>query len=321
MERKMNILNRIHFNSAPVLLAAWTGAGNVGILSMDYFRRKLDAQMFAQIDMSQFVTPDSILVNAGVTHFPETPQSIFYHHHNPDLVMFESNAHAGEHDMDVVRTILELAKELNIPRIYTAAALPQPMSHNSKPNVLYACNNPGLRNELEVMGLRAMPDGVISGLNGLMLGFAGARGIDAVCLLATIPAYASGLTYPRAALEIVRTLSNVTNYPLDVTELERDSDSAEPMFADIEERLKDFFSTGSLGLNEEFESGDGDENEIPKEKIEKDDVPKYVMDRIERMFKNAKQNKAKAQELKTELDKWGLYKFYEDRFLDLFEND
>jgi hypothetical protein len=235
--------------------------------------------------------------------------------------MFESNAHAGEHDMDVVRTILELAKELNIPRIYTAAALPQPMSHNSKPNVLYACNNPGLRNELEVMGLRAMPDGVISGLNGLMLGFAGARGIDAVCLLATIPAYASGLTYPRAALEIVRTLSNVTNYPLDVTELERDSDSAEPMFADIEERLKDFFSTGSLGLNEEFESGDGDENEIPKEKIEKDDVPKYVMDRIERMFKNAKQNKAKAQELKTELDKWGLYKFYEDRFLDLFEND
>jgi hypothetical protein len=45
------------------------------------------------------------------------------------------------------------------------------------------------------------------------------------------------------------------------------------------------------------------------------------MDRIERMFKNAKQNKAKAQELKIELDKWGLYKFYEDRFLDLFEND
>lgn len=317
----MNILNRIHFNSAPLMLAAWTGAGNVGILSIDYFRRKLDAQMFAQIDMSQFVTPDSIIVNAGVTHFPETPQSIFYHHHNPDLIMFESNAHAGEHDMEVIRTILELAKELNIPRIYTAAALPQPMSHTTAPSVLYACNNPGLRNELEMLGLRAMPDGVISGLNGLMLGFAGARGIDAVCLLATIPAYASGLTYPHAALEIVRSLSTITGFPLDLGELQGESDSAEPMFADIEEKLKDFFSTGSMGMNEEFDAGGDSDIEIPKEKIKNDDVPKYVMDRIERMFNNAKNNKDKASELKNELDKWGLYKFYEDRFLDLFEND
>ncbi|MBN1600273.1 MAG: PAC2 family protein [Chitinispirillaceae bacterium] len=317
----MNILNRIHFNSAPTLLAAWTGAGNVGILSMDFFRRKLDAQMFAQIDMSQFVTPDSIIVNAGVTHFPETPQSIFYHRHNPDIVLFESNAHAGEHDMEVIRTILELARELNVPRIYTAAALPQPMSHTSKSEVLYACNNPGLRNELEMQGLRAMPDGVISGLNGLMLGFAGARGIDAVCLLATIPAYASGLTYPRAALEIVKCLAVVTNVSFDIRELEQDVDSAEPMFADIEEKLKDFFSTGSMGLGEEFQNGDGDEINIPKEKIEKDDIPKYVMDRIERMFITAKKNKEKARELKSELDKWGLYKFYEDRFLDLFENE
>jgi proteasome assembly chaperone (PAC2) family protein len=303
------------------MLAAWTGAGNVGILSIDYFRRKLDAQMFAQIDMSQFVTPDSIIVNAGVTHFPETPQSIFYHHHNPDLIMFESNAHAGEHDMEVIRTILELAKELNIPRIYTAAALPQPMSHTTVPSVLYACNNPGLRNELEMLGLRAMPDGVISGLNGLMLGFAGARGIDAVCLLATIPAYASGLTYPHAALEIVRSLSTITGFPLDLGELKGDSDSAEPMFADIEEKLKDFFSTGSMGLNEDFDTGGESDTDIPKEKIKNDDVPKYVMDRIERMFTNARNNKEKARELKNELDKWGLYKFYEDRFLDLFEND
>jgi len=291
----MNILNRIHFNSAPILLAAWTGDGNVGILSIDFLRRKLDAQMFAQIDMSQFVTPDSIIVNAGVTHFPETPQSIFYHHHNPDIVMFESNAHAGEHDMEVIRTILELARELNVPRIYTAAALPQPMSHTTKPEVLYACNNPGLRNELEMHGLRAMPDGVISGLNGLMLGFAGSRGIDAVCLLATIPAYASGLTYPGAALEIVKNLATITNISFDIRDLERDVESAEPMFADIEEKLKDFFSTGSLGLGEEFQSGDGDEFDIPKEKIEKDDVPKYVMDRIERMFVNAKKNKEKAR--------------------------
>ncbi|HEX3019829.1 MAG TPA: PAC2 family protein [Chitinispirillaceae bacterium] len=304
----MNIVHRTHFNSAPLLFAAWTGAGNVGILAMDYLRRKLNSHLFAQIDMSQFITPDSIVVNSGVTYFPDTPQSVFYHNHNPDLVIFESNAHAGGvYDVEVMRAILELSRELNTPRIYTAAALPQSISHIDQPRVLYACNNPKLKGELESRGLEPMPDGIISGLNGLMLGFAGVRGIDAVCLLATIPAYAGTLTYPRASLSIVAKLSEITGVEIDLSELEHDIEIADPMFAQIEDKIKEFFSSGV------FE----EEPEIPG--VQQEDVPKYVMDRIERMFKNAAHDHAKAQDLKKELDKWGLYKLYEDRFLDLFE--
>lgn len=309
----MNILHRAHFNTAPVLFAAWTGAGNVGILAIDYLRRKLDSHLFAQIDMSQFITPDSIVVNSGVTHFPDTPQSVFYHHHNPDLVIFESNAHAGGvYDVEVMRAILELSRELNIPRIYTAAALPQPVSHMDQPQLLYACNNPNLKNELESRGLVAMPDGIISGLNGLMLGFAGVRGIDAVCLLATIPAYAGTLTYPRAALSIVTKLTEITGVEIDYSELEHDIEVADPMFAQIEDKIKEFFS--SEIFEDESNSFGTEHYDVPK-----DDVPKYVMDRIEKMFKSAVHDRSKAQELKAELDKWGLYKLYEDRFLDLFE--
>lgn len=280
----------------------------MGILAMDYLRRKLNSHLFAQIDMSQFITPDSIMVNSGVTRFPDTPQSVFYHNHNPDLVIFESNAHAGGvYDVEVMRAILELSRELNTPRIYTAAALPQSISHLDQPRVLYACNNPGLKGELESRGLEAMPDGVISGLNGLMLGFAGVRGIDAVCLLATIPAYAGTLTYPRAALSIVNKFAEITGVDIDVSELENDIELADPMFAQIEDKIKEFFSAGVF--EEEPEGTD----------VEKEDVPKYVMDRIEKMFQNAVHDKSKAQELKEELDKWGLYKLYEDRFLDLFE--
>ncbi len=304
----MNILHRSHFNTEPLLFAAWTGAGNVGILAMDYLRRKLDCHLFAQIDMSQFITPDSIVVDSGVAHFPDTPQSVFYHHHNPDLIIFESNAHAGGvYDVEVMRAILELTKELNTPRIYTAAALPQSVSHLDQPRVLYACNNPGLKGELESRGLEPMPDGIISGLNGLMLGFAGAKGVDAVCLLATIPAYAGTLTYPRAALSIITKLVEITGVDIDFSELEHDIELADPMFAQIEEKIKEFFSAGV------FE----EEPELPG--VQREDVPKYVMDRIEVMFKNAARDHSKAQELKKELDKWGLYKLYEDRFLDLFE--
>jgi uncharacterized protein len=315
----MNILHRTHFNKSPNMLAAWTGAGNVGILAIDYLRRKLNANLFAQIDMSTFIMPESIVVNSGVAHFPETPQSVFYHSHNPDLVIFESNAHAGgSHDVDIMRSILELATELNIPRIYTAAALPQSISHSSLPQVLFACNNEKLKIDLENKNFTPMPDGLISGLNGLLLGFAAANGLDAICLLATIPAYAAGLTYPRAALEIVKKFAEISNTSIDLEELEQEVENADPMFADIEERLKEFFSSGLGALDTEEISP-----EIPTdgatEKNNTEDIPKFVMDRIEKMFGIAEKDKSKAQSLKDELDKWGLYKLYEDRFLDLFE--
>lgn len=301
------------------MFAAWTGAGNVGILAIDYLRRKLNANLFAQIDMSNFITPESIMVNSGVVHFPETPQSVFYHNHNPDLIIFESNAHAGgNNDVDVMRAILELAYELKIPRIYTAAALPQSISHATTPQVLFACNNENLKYDLERSNLVPMPDGEINGLNGLLLGFAAARGIDAVCLLATIPAYAAGLTYPRAAYEIVKKFTEISKTDVDMVEMEQEIEKADPMFADVEEKLKDFFSAG-------MEMGEMDQEEPgpiipePSEKKPTENVPKYVMDRIENLFKSAEEDKSKAQSLKDELDKWGLYKLYEDRFLDLFE--
>ena len=118
----MNILHRTHFNNEPLLFAAWTGAGNVGILAMDYLRRKLDCHLFAQIDMSQFITPDSIVVNSGVAHFPDTPQSVFYHNHNPDLIIFESNAHAGGvYDVEVMGKYWNYP-ELKTPDLYCRSA-------------------------------------------------------------------------------------------------------------------------------------------------------------------------------------------------------
>ena len=50
-------------------------------------------------------------------------------------------------------------------------------------------------------------------------------------------------------------------------------------------------------------------------------VPPYIMERIEKLFTEARHDKAKASHLKKELDRWDLYRLYEDRFLDLFKNN
>ena len=48
-------------------------------------------------------------------------------------------------------------------------------------------------------------------------------------------------------------------------------------------------------------------------------IPKSAKDRIENLFKQAAKDRSKAIELKAELDKWGIFEKYQDRFLDLFK--
>jgi hypothetical protein len=50
-------------------------------------------------------------------------------------------------------------------------------------------------------------------------------------------------------------------------------------------------------------------------------IPEYIMEKIEKLFRDAKTDKTKAPDLKKELDRWDLYELYEDRFLDLFKDN
>ena len=47
-------------------------------------------------------------------------------------------------------------------------------------------------------------------------------------------------------------------------------------------------------------------------------VPKLAVQQIDRLFAEVERGTASTEMLKTELDRWGLFEFYEDRFLALF---
>jgi hypothetical protein len=60
------------------------------------------------------------------------------------------------------------------------------------------------------------------------------------------------------------------------------------------------------------------EEEVPE--VEDEEVPKYIMDKIEKLFSEAENDRSKAYKLKEELDRWKIYELYEHRFLNLFKN-
>jgi hypothetical protein len=157
-------------------------------------------------------------------------------------------------------------------------------------------------------GVIAMPDGYIAGLNGLLLGVAASHRIESACFLGTMPSYASNMMYPKASLEIVKAFCMLLSTSVDFSELEASAAEMDQQFATIEERIRQIFPQ-SQETDEEISN------------IEHEKVPHYIMDRIEKLFDKAKTDRSVATELKEELDRWNLYELYENRFLDLFEDE
>lgn len=303
----MKMFEEIKFASSPTVLAAWPGMGNVGLITVDYLRNKLDAKVFAEIDMSPFFIPDSIVVKDGIAQLPDIPTSVFYHVHDPDLIIFESNAQlSGREGIMIIKMILEVLGQFSVHRIYTFAAFAQPMSHTVDSQTLITCNTASMLDSVKQYEAIPMPDGYIAGLNGLLLGVAASRQIDAACLLGTIPSYASNLSYPKASLSLVRAIRDMAGVAVDTGDLEEGVAAMEQQFDMIEERIREFIPS----LNKE------EDNDIAQ--IEDDRVPHVIMEKIEQLFTEAANNREKATELKNELDRWKLYELYENRFLDLF---
>ncbi len=305
----MKMFNEISFDYPPIMLAAWQGMGNVGLITMDYLRSTIQAQKFAEIDMSPFFIPDSIVVKNGIAQFPEVPSSSFYYTHDPNMIIFVSNSQpGGSEGISIVKTLLDIARQFDVTRIYTAAAFAQPMSHVDESQVMSACNGKQLLSQMKSFDVNPMPDGYIAGLNGILLGVAGSRDIEAGCLLGTIPSYATNFSYPKASLAILRVLEKACNIEVDTGELIQAVDEMDERLDSIEERIKEFFPT----MQQEHEE---------LSDMDQDEIPQYIMDKIERLFEQVKKDKSKASELKQELDRWNLYELYEKRFLDLFKDD
>ncbi|MBN1758836.1 MAG: PAC2 family protein [Chitinispirillaceae bacterium] len=304
----MKMFEEIKFDTVPTVLAAWPGMGNVGLITVDYLRRKLETAMFAEIDMSPFFIPDSIVVKDGIAQLPEIPTSVFYAAHNPDLIIFESNAQiSGREGIMVIKMLLDVLRQFSVSQIYTFAAFAQPMSHAQESVTFVTCNSQHMLDSVKNHGVIPMPDGYIAGLNGLLLGVAASRRIDAACLLGTIPSYATNLNYPKASVELVKVITKLFGIEIDVSDLQEGIEAMDQQFDMIEERIKEFIPS----LNRE------EEQDIAE--VEDEQVPRVIMDRIEQLFSEAATNREKATELKNELDRWKLFELYENRFLDLFK--
>lgn len=297
----IKILQKVELHK-PVLLAAWPGMGNVALGTINYLRRNLQAIKFAIIDTSSWYAPDDVLIEDGLASLPPAPQSIFYFRKDPDIIFLENDIQfTGKTGANFTELVLNFIKEFGVSRIFTGAAFPIPMNYRQPSDVFGVSNNKSGRDFLVKNSIRLMEEGTISGLNGLILGYAQRLNIEAFCLLSTMPIYATHFPNPRAWKTLVEVFERLLGVRISYEELNLLIDEIDHKMEQIEEKFKEIF-----GMKEESELGE-------------ERISERVIQKIERLFMEAKHNRAKAIELKKELDKWGLFEMYEDRFLDLFK--
>lgn len=239
----------------PVMVASWPGIGNIGIIAVDTLREMLGAEEFGEIEPWHFFYPKRVLIRKGVLECLEFPGSKFYFRamERGDLILFvgeEQPAEGGRVYAEgkkaycMANLVLDVAEKFKCRRIYTSGAAVALTHHTMKPRVWAVPNSEGLIREIRrYENTVLMSDiegrggqGNITGLNGLLLGVAKRRGLEAICLMGEIPVYLQGLplSYPKASKSVLEVLSREL-------EIEVNLDKLDELDEKIERGIEEFY--------------------------------------------------------------------------------
>jgi len=210
---------------SPVMLAAWPGIGDVSLIVAKYLKEGLGFKELGEIEAPVFFDPIGVIVIDGVVESPQFPQSKFYYWKNKgegnDIILFEGEAQPNAGGYELANCVVDVALRFGVQRLYTCAAALTRIHHTEQPKVWGVATSQPLNNDLEKYNLVQGRDLQIAGLNGLLLGVAKQRDMDAVCLLGEVPTYATRIQNPMAALAILNVLTTILGIEVDTIELEQ----------------------------------------------------------------------------------------------------
>ncbi len=300
----------------PYLICAWPGMGEVAFKAAQYLIDKLKAEEFGEILSQDFFYFTASVIQNGVLSTPDLPYSKFYYWKNKsgknDLIIFISNAQPDlAKAQDYCRQIIRVAKNFNVSTVVSFASMPQAIDHSQSPNIWFTATSAQLNSELKKYNFNLLTEGQISGMNGLFLGMAKKDGFAGFCLLGEIPLYTIQIENPKASYAVLNALSKVSNIQIDFSGLLEQAQVMEEEINKLLDYLKLDSTVGPIG--------EDDIEKIKKSLSQLTKLPLSIKEKIEQLFSDAQKDISKASELKVELDKWNVYKEYEDRFLDLFK--
>ncbi len=242
----------------PDLIASWPGIGNIGLIAVDILRGQLEAEEFAEIEPWDFFYPKKVRIKDGEIKGMDFPTSTFYFKKTPhrDIILFlgeeqpadDQGMYAeGKKAYKMANLVLDVAERFGCRRIYTSGAAVSPVHHTMTPRVWAVPNAENLIGEIKAYENTVLMSeiegrdgqGIITGLNGLLLGVARKRGIDAICFMGEIPIYLEGspFAYPKASKSVLHVLCAALDIHIDHDQIDKFVKRSEWEINDLYEKL------------------------------------------------------------------------------------
>jgi len=242
----------------PVLVACWPGIGNIGIIAVDILRRMMVAEELGEIESWDFFYPRRVLIRDGELKDLEFPKNKFYFKktEKKDVIFFVGEeqpsdgrgAYAeGTKAYRMANLVLDVALKFGCHRVYTSGAAVAPIHHTARSRVWVVPNKEDLIDEVKgYENTVLMSDiegrdgqGNITGLNGLLLGVAKKRGLEAICMMGEIPIYIHGfpIPYPQGAKSVLEALGAVLGVEVLVDEINALVQQSESEIESVYQRL------------------------------------------------------------------------------------
>ena len=190
----------------PLMIAAMQDMGDVGSIVIDFINTHHSTSVFREVLPSY---PAYVIDNGGYIDIPEEKWEYRY---AKDLMIFGGGLGqpSSTEELNVLcQDVINVAKKYSTRFIYTLGGFHTPRPIEKNPKTFVTTTSSELADQVRKLGINMTPQtSIITGFNGLILGFAKMNGIQGIGLYAElndpkIPQY-------RSAKSIIKTLEKLT---------------------------------------------------------------------------------------------------------------
>ncbi len=212
----------------PIVIAAMQDMGNVGSIVINFLNDSLKTKTFRIAKTSY---PTFVIDRGG---YIELPNESWEYKYTDDLIIFgggKGQPQSNSEINDLCQDVINVTKKYSAKFIYTLGGFHTNRILGSNPKTYITTTSIELTKQIERLNVDTTPQkSIITGFNGLILGFAKKNGIHAIGMYGElnkpeIPQY-------RAAISIIKTLEKLTYRKLG------DTSQLEFMAQEIERKFK-----------------------------------------------------------------------------------
>ena len=212
----------------PIVIAAMQDMGNVGSIVVNFINDSLRTKIFR---IARTLNPTYVVDRGG---YIDLPNESWEYKFTEDLIIFGGGKGQPQGNSEInalCQDVIDIAKKYSAKFIYTLGGFHTNRVLDDNPKTYITTTSMELTKQMKGLNVETTPQkSIITGFNGLILGFAKKNGIHGIGMYGElnepeIPQY-------RAAISIIKTLEKLTYRKLG------DTSQLEAMAQEIERKFK-----------------------------------------------------------------------------------